>query len=78
MRTTVTLDDQLVEAAGKWTGIQNKSELINRALKLLVDQELLERFLALEGTMPDLAYPERSYRSDREPLPTPVLNDSDE
>ena len=76
MRTTVTLDDELVEAASKWTGIQNKSELINRALKLLVDQELLDRFLALEGTMPDLEYPERGYRSGREPLSTPVLNDS--
>ena len=78
MRTTVTIDDALVEAASKWTGIKNKSDLINRALKSLVDQELLDRFLALEGTMPDLAYPERSYRSGREPLPAPLLNDSND
>jgi Arc/MetJ family transcription regulator len=76
MRTTVTLDDKLLEAASKSTGISSKSDLINKALKMLVDQQVMERFLALEGTMPDLAYPERSYRSAREILPSPMLNDS--
>jgi Arc/MetJ family transcription regulator len=76
MRTTVTIDDSLLDAASKWTGIQNKSDLINKALKLLVDQELLDRFLALEGTMPDLAYPERSYRSGRENLSGTMLNET--
>ncbi len=78
MRTTVTLDDQLLEAASKCTGIQSKSDLINKALKMMVDQELLERFLALEGTMPDLAYAERGYRSGRKSLSSPVLNDSND
>lgn len=78
MRTTVTLDDKLLEAASKCTGITSKSDLINRALKMLVDQHVMERFLTLEGTMPDLVYPDRGYRSGREPMPSPVLNDSND
>lgn len=78
MRTTVTLDDRLLEAASKSTGIMSKSDLINKALKMLVDQQVMDRFLALEGTMPELAYPERGYRTGREPMPSPVLNDSND
>lgn len=78
MRTTVTLNDKLLEAASKCSGITSKSDLINKALKLLVDQQVMERFLALEGTMPDLEYPERGYRAGREPLPSSVLNDSND
>jgi Arc/MetJ family transcription regulator len=78
MRTTLSLDDALLEAASKWTGIRSKSELVNRALKDLVDRELAERFLALEGTMPDLAYAERTHRSGRNSLTNSVFNDSNE
>ena len=60
------------------SGITEKSKLVAHALRELVKHELTERFLALEGTMPDLEYPGRSFRYDREPLPKPVLNDSDE
>ena len=78
MRTTVTLDERLVEAASKSTGITSKSDLINKALKMLVDQQVMDRFLALEGTMPNLVFPERGYRSGRELMPSPVLNDSND
>jgi len=73
MRTTVTLDDELVKKAMKWSGIENKSELLNEALKRMVHRELLKRFLALEGTMPDLKHAERGNRWGREPLPVPVV-----
>lgn len=78
MRTTVTLDDDLIEQAMKLTGISEKSKLVAHALKELIRQKVTERFLALEGTMPELDYTERGYRYGREPFPKSVLNDSDE
>ncbi len=70
MRTTVTLDDGLLEKAANICGIKEKSKLVNLALKKIVDDDLLERFLALEGTMPELDYFEREPRVNREPLPS--------
>ena len=76
MRTTVTLDDDLIAEAIECSGIAEKSKLINFALKELVNRERAARFLALEGTMPDLEYPDRSYRSGRNPASAPMLNES--
>lgn len=78
MRTTITLDDELLDEAMRTTGITEKSKLMAYALKELVRQKVTERFLALEGTMPELNYSERIYRHGREPFPKTVLNDSDE
>jgi Arc/MetJ family transcription regulator len=52
MRTTVTLDDELVAKAQKYTGIQEKSVLVDAALKALVEREAAHRLIALGGTMP--------------------------
>lgn len=54
MRTTVKLDDKLLAEAIGYTGIVEKSKLINHALRELIKREIVERFLALEGTMPEL------------------------
>jgi len=78
MRTTVTLDDKLLAEAIGCTGISEKSKLINHALRELINRELAARFLALEGTMPDLEYPDRGYRYGRQPVSSAVLNDSNE
>lgn len=78
MRTTITLEDDVLEEAMKLTGITEKSKLVAHALNELIRQKVTERFLALEGTMPDLDYSERSYRYGREPLPKSVLNDAHE
>ena len=78
MRTTVTLNDALIAEAIECSGIEEKSKLINFALKELVNRERAARFLALEGTMPDLEYPERGHRSGRTPIPVSVLNDPNE
>lgn len=78
MRTTITVEDDLMEQAMKLTGITEKSRLMAHALSELIRQKVTERFLALEGTMPELDYSERSYRYGREPFPKSVLNDSDE
>ncbi len=53
MRTTVTLDDELLKKAEKYTGMVEKSALINHALKTLVQLEAGRRLALLGGTMPD-------------------------
>lgn len=54
MRTTVTLDDDLLEEAAKATGIASRSELLREGLKGLIEREAYRRLAALGGTMPDL------------------------
>jgi Arc/MetJ family transcription regulator len=52
MRTTVTLDDELLKKAQEYSGIREKSLLVNAALKALVEREASRRAAALGGTMP--------------------------
>jgi len=52
MRTTVTLDDELVKVAQEYSEIKEKSLLVNAALKALVEREAARRAAALGGTMP--------------------------
>ena len=54
MRTTVTLDDELVARAQTYTGIKEKSALIREALKRLIEHEAARRLARLGGSMPDL------------------------
>ena len=54
MRTTVTLDDDLVGIAQEFTGIAEKTALIREALKALIERESARRLAALGGTMPGL------------------------
>lgn len=52
MRTTVTLDDELVRKAQDYSGIEEKSLLVNAALKMMIEWEASRRAAALGGTMP--------------------------
>jgi Arc/MetJ family transcription regulator len=54
MRTTVTLDDDLLADAEFYTGIREKSALLREALKALVQREAARRLARLGGTEPDL------------------------
>ncbi len=54
MRTTVTLDDELVTQAVSLTGIEEKTALIRQALKVLVERESARRLARLGGSQPDL------------------------
>jgi len=54
MRTTVTLDDELLADAEFYTGIKEKSALIRHALKTLVEREAARRLARLGGSEPDL------------------------
>jgi Arc/MetJ family transcription regulator len=60
MRTTVTLDDDLVADAAAYSGIDDKSKLINLALTDFVRRSAAKRLVALGGTMPDLVVPARN------------------
>ena len=54
MRTTITLDDELVRTAQEFTGVTEKTVLIREALKSLIEREAARRLAALGGTMPEL------------------------
>jgi Arc/MetJ family transcription regulator len=55
VRTTVTLDDEMVAKAQKSTGMKEKSALIREALKALIEREAAHRLIRLGGTEPDAA-----------------------
>lgn len=59
MRTTVTLDDELLAKAEEYTGIHERSALLREALKLLVAREAARRLALLGGSEPDLKMPPR-------------------
>ena len=59
MRTTVSLDDHLLERASALTGVKEKSALVNAALKALVERESARRLARLGGSAPDLKAPPR-------------------
>jgi Arc/MetJ family transcription regulator len=54
MRTTVTLDDELVARAQEVTGISDKGELLRAALTAIIQREAARALAKLGGTMPDL------------------------
>ena len=52
MRTTIALDDELIEQAQEYTGITEKTALIREALTRLVRGEAARRLAALGGSDP--------------------------
>jgi Arc/MetJ family transcription regulator len=54
MRTTVLIEDELIEEARELTGLSKNSPIINRALKELVQRENQERIRALTGSVPEI------------------------
>jgi Arc/MetJ family transcription regulator len=52
MRTTVALDDELLAKAQQYTGIKEKSVLVNEALRSLVQREAARRLARLGGSQP--------------------------
>ena len=59
MRTTVTFDDEIFAKAQFYTGIQERSTLINEALRALVQREAARRLSKLGGSQPDFELPPR-------------------
>jgi Arc/MetJ family transcription regulator len=54
MRTTITLDDDLLEQAQKLSGLQERSSLMREALTALIQRESARRLAALGGSQSDL------------------------
>ncbi len=53
MRSTISLDDNLMERAKSLTGIKETAALVRQALETLVRVESGKRLIALGGTMPE-------------------------
>ena len=49
MRTTIVLDDELLEQAQGLTGMKEKSSLVREALRALVERESARRRLRRRG-----------------------------
>ena len=54
MRTTVTLDDELLARAEQLCGDLERSALLKEALRALVQRESARRLAALGGSEPEL------------------------
>jgi Arc/MetJ family transcription regulator len=54
MRTTITLDDDLLKRAQELTGVTERGQLVRDGLKALIARESARRLALLGGTEPDL------------------------
>jgi len=54
MRTTLIIDEKLVERARELTGIQEKTSLVREGLAALIARESAKRLASLGGTQPKL------------------------
>jgi Bacterial antitoxin of type II TA system, VapB len=55
MRTTLIINDKLLDRARALTGIQEKTALVQAGLEALIAREAGKRLAALAGTQPKLA-----------------------
>lgn len=70
MRTTLILNDDLLDKARTLTGVQEKTALVHEGLRALIARESARRLAALGGTEPAIRTiprrrPSRSGRSAR-------------
>ena len=54
MRTTLNLDDALLDEAQRLTGINEKTALVRAALEALIERESARRLAKLGGSEPGL------------------------
>ncbi len=54
MRTTLLIDDTLLERAREATGIAEKTALVRAGLEALIAREAAKRLAALGGKYPDM------------------------
>ena len=54
MRTTLNIDDELVEKASRMTGIKEKTSLVRLGLEALIASESSKRLARLGGSEKDL------------------------
>jgi Arc/MetJ family transcription regulator len=63
MRTTLNLDDRLLDAARKVTGQTEKTAVIHLGLQALVDRAARRELAALAGSAPGASAPRRRRES---------------
>jgi Arc/MetJ family transcription regulator len=54
MKTTLNIDDKILEEAARLTGIKEKTALVRRGLETLIAQESSRRLANLGGTEKDI------------------------
>ena len=54
MRTTLTLDDDLLQQAQQLTGLSERTALVREALRALIQRESAQRLARLGGSEPQL------------------------
>jgi Arc/MetJ family transcription regulator len=59
MRTTINLDERLIEEAQRLTGTQERTALIHEGLRALIARESARRLARLGGSEPRLTAPRR-------------------
>jgi len=65
MRSTLNIDDDLIEEARRATGIKEKTALIRAGLEALIARQAARRLAALGGTQPDFEVAPRRRRRSR-------------
>ena len=65
MRTTITLDDDLLEEARKLTRIDERTALVHEALRALIARESARRLARLGGSEPRARTTPRRTSTDR-------------
>jgi Arc/MetJ family transcription regulator len=59
MRTTMNLDDELVDEARRLTGVSERTALVHAGLRALIERESARRLARLAGSEPGLRPPPR-------------------
>lgn len=54
MRTTLTIDDELLDEARRITGVTEKATLVREGLRALIERESARRLAKLGGSEPHL------------------------
>lgn len=54
VRTTINLDDELLEEARRVSGVEGRTALIHAGLRALIQRESARRLARLGGSDPDL------------------------
>ena len=54
MRTTLNIDEDLLNEARRFTGLQEKTALVREGLKALIERESARRLARLAGSEPQI------------------------
>jgi Arc/MetJ family transcription regulator len=66
MRTTLNVDEKLIETAAKLTGVREKTSLVRLGLEALIARENSKRLARLGGTEKKLVLPSRRRIEEKE------------